>query len=115
MAAVGVAMNHGTHPTGINFGMPRVGHENFAALFDARVSVFRVIHYRDIVPHYPLEAFGYRHPAGQLWEPREAFNGTLTTCSGQEDPLCADSVPPYQWKPSDHMTYLGVHNDNCAS
>jgi hypothetical protein len=62
-----------------------------------------------------MEPFGYRHAYAQLWEPRETFDGTLVTCVGEEDPKCADSVPPYDWRPSDHMVYLGVHNTNCAT
>ena len=96
--------------------MPRVGHQDFASLFERVVAGYRVVHFRDIVPHYPLmEPFGYRHPFAQLWEPQELFNGTLVACVGEEDPKCADSVPPYDWRPKDHMTYLGVHNSNCAN
>jgi hypothetical protein len=99
----------------INFGSPRVGHQDFAALLESRVALFRVVHFEDIVPHYPLmEPFGYRHSFTELWEPFEVYNGTFIVCKGEEDPHCADSVKPWDFKPSDHMVYLGVRNSNCV-
>jgi len=105
----------------VNFGMPRVGHKDSADLFEQNVeSSFRVVHYRDIVPHYPLrvgvEDKLYHHVGKELWESQEHFNGTLKHCDGSgEDMQCSDSIPVWRWEPSDHMTYLGVANDNCKT
>ena len=106
-----------------NFGMPRLGYQDFADLFDKHVeSSFRVVHYRDIVPHYPLRIekgllrgpFHYHHVGSELWEPHKLFNGTLRHCNGSgEDPQCSDSIPIWHWDPDDHMTYMGIPNDNC--
>lgn len=102
----------------INFGMPRVGYKDFAKLFHDNVdSSFRVVHFRDIVPHYPLRikhAFPFHHVGSELWEPQKHFNGTLRHCDGSgEDPHCSDSLPIWHWDPADHMNYLGIQNDNC--
>jgi predicted lipase len=51
VAAVDVALTLGVRPMMINFGMPRVGLQNFASLFERVVDGYRVVHYRDIVPH----------------------------------------------------------------
>lgn len=106
-----------------NFGMPRLGYPDFAQLFHEHVeSSFRVVHYRDIVPHYPLRIqkgllrshFRYHHVGSELWEPQKQFNGMLTHCNGSgEDPHCSDSIPLWHWDSDDHMTYLGIPNDNC--
>lgn len=106
-----------------NFGMPRLGYKDFSQLFHEHVeSPFRVVHYRDIVPHYPLRVekgllrapFHYHHVGSELWEPLKQFNGTLVHCDGSgEDPHCSDSVPLWHWDPDDHMTYMGIPNNNC--
>ena len=103
--------------------MPRVGYADFVELFEDHVeSSFRVVHFRDIVPHFPLRfpkgvmrrAFPYHHVATELWEPQKHFNGTLVHCNGSgEDLHCSDAVPLWQWDPDDHKTYLGIPNDNC--
>jgi hypothetical protein len=101
----------------VNFGMPRLGYQDCADLFDQHVgksSAFRVVHYRDIVPHYPLRDLEYHHVGTELWEPQEQFNGTLKQCDGSgEDEQCSDSVPVWRWNPHDHLTYLGIATDNC--
>ncbi|PAV60757.1 hypothetical protein WR25_25424 [Diploscapter pachys] len=46
----------------VTFGEPRVGDPTFAASNDKQLSYhFRVTHSRDVVPHIPEEAFGYKH------------------------------------------------------
>jgi len=105
--------------------MPRAGYQDFVDLFQANVlSSFRVVHFQDIVPHYPLRFQQgivehvlppYHHVAMELWEPYEVFTGTLQHCymGAGEDPRCSNSVKPWRWNPDDHMTYLGIPNDNC--
>ena len=48
------------------FGQPRVGNEAFAAAFAAAVSEFRLVHYADIVPHFPPQFLGYSHPPTEV-------------------------------------------------
>eukprot|EP00042_Codosiga_hollandica_P058633 m.886982 g.886982 ORF g.886982 m.886982 type:complete len:66 (-) comp59916_c1_seq6:5272-5469(-) len=48
---------------------------------------------------------------GQIWNFEEAYLGpsSLRQCdSSGEDPTCADSVPPTEYKKEDHIVYLGV-------
>lgn len=41
-------------------GCPRVGNQAFTSYFDKIVPIsYRVVNYKDIVPHLPMEAFGY--------------------------------------------------------
>ena len=99
----------------INFGMPRVGNGAFAALFGAAgVAGVRAVHRRDIVPHLPLRAYprtDYHHVATEVW----FAAGGWRVCDGSgEDPACADSLEPWQWRPADHNVYLGVRNNNCG-
>jgi hypothetical protein len=51
VAAVDVALTLGVRPLMISFGMPRVGLQSFASLFEKAVDGYRVVHFRDIVPH----------------------------------------------------------------
>lgn len=102
-----------------NLGMPRVGHEDFVQLFHDHVeSSYRVVHYRDIVPHYPLRInhiSPYHHVGSEVWIPQKDFNGTLQLCDGSgEDPDCSGSLKMWQWDPDDHNTYLGLWNNDCG-
>ena len=51
------------------FGQPRVGNPTFAAAFAAVVDEYRVVHWRDLVPHLPLELMGYAHPPTEVCVP----------------------------------------------
>lgn len=44
------------------FGAPRIGNEKLASFLKLKLPVsYRIIHYRDLAPHLPFEANGYRH------------------------------------------------------
>ncbi len=46
-----------------NFGQPRVGDANLAQFMKTKLNgIFRVVHYKDIVPHVPFEWLKYVHP-----------------------------------------------------
>jgi len=104
-----------------NYGMPRVGNRAFSDLF-RKLDIYpswRCVHYHDWVPHLPFEGFplyGY-HISREIWWYTEGNAKKWRECSDKiaEDPTCSDSVPFYEWTPSDHDVYLGVHNDNCRS
>lgn len=73
----------------INFGQPRVGDDAYAAFAEQRFpKVFRQTHYKDTVPHVPLESQGFRHIATEVYEDNK-LNYTICDGSG-EDPHCAD-------------------------
>lgn len=101
-----------------NFGMPRIGDDNFAALFDKTITEsYRMVHNHDIVPHLPLRDWGFHHSSREVWDRINSTSGEdyYVVCDDSgEDPSCCDSVPTTEWSPSDHLIYMGVHNDNCA-
>ena len=51
-----------------NYGCPRVGNQNFAHYVDTTISTYyRVVHYKDPIPHLPLKDMGFWHPAFEVW------------------------------------------------
>lgn len=89
-----------------NFGSPRVGNLNFFADFAYFVlSSYRMTNQKDIVPHLPLEDFGFHHIATEIWE---KTNTTFVICDGSgEDPTCSDSVD-IALSVYDHLHYMDV-------
>lgn len=77
-----------------NFGQPRTGDSDYAAFCNATFkNQYRVVHYKDPVPHspptWPVE---YHHTATEYFETEEVFSETsLKQCDGSgEDPTCSD-------------------------
>ena len=101
-----------------NFGQPRTGDQKYADFVTSRAEfpeLWRVVHYRDIVPHWPFsEHMGFAHACSEEYEDE---NGVLTSCGRSsswerpcEDPACsAQFDEPRYWRPDDHMTYLGYY------
>lgn len=91
----------------VNYGSPRIGNDKFVEFAsNAIVDKSRHTHYKDIVPHVPVH-YRFTHISGEVYEPKELFDGTLQMCSGYEDPTCS-----YQWHVTsidDHMHYLGLY------
>ena len=48
------------------FGQPRVGNAAYATAFSSLAQEFRVVHYKDIVPHLPPELLGFHHVATEV-------------------------------------------------
>jgi len=104
----------------VTFGSPRVGNAAFrdahyAAMAHPQggggeaVPCWRVTHYRDMVPHLPQEALGYRHVATEVYY-NEA-NTVYRVCDDAEaeDPQCSDRCAPTHCNSvDDHLNYLGV-------
>ena len=77
------------------------------------------------MPHWPFnQGLGYFHVCTEEFEdelgrlhtcgttPASSATSGLTSC---EDPNCSDQFDqPHEWRPDQHMTYLGVPID-CAS
>ena len=60
----------------------------FGATF-ADVPAFRVTHYKDPVPHLPLEAMGFHHTAREVYYAQ--WNNDYTVCDGSgEDGGCSN-------------------------
>eukprot|EP00164_Ancoracysta_twista_P011337 GFYU01017445.1.p1 GENE.GFYU01017445.1~~GFYU01017445.1.p1 ORF type:complete len:360 (-),score=123.05 GFYU01017445.1:116-1195(-) len=91
----------------INFGEPRVGNEAFSQVYhNTFPDALRVVHYNDIVPHLPPDAFGFHHVPTEAWEQKD---GTVKVCNSTgEDKSCSWSVPLYDYSAEAHLTYLGV-------
>jgi len=96
-------------PAHYTFGQPRDGDEVYASTFNSVLGtsrLFRVVHYKDIVPHLPFEWMGFHHSPREVW-----FNEAQTSyqvCDGTgEDPNCSDSLT-IATSISDHLNYLDL-------
>ena len=88
------------------FGQPRVGNPAYGEAYAGAVSEYRVVHYKDIVPHLPLEAMGFHHVPTEVWY-NEA-SSSYQVCNGSgEDPSCSDSLT-IAASIEDHLHYLNV-------
>ena len=100
------------------FGQPRLGDANFSRFYGSVVPLTqRMVHYQDIVPHYPFVALGYHHVASEIWEITNASMPlTYIICDkGGEDPFCSDSVPAKDWHPKQHMVYMNITENDCGT
>ena len=78
--------------TMVNFGQPRVGDKKFAAFVTANThDSFRVVHYKDQVPHLPFNSYplNFYHACTEEYED---LDGSVRTCSTSqcEDETCSD-------------------------
>jgi len=66
---------------------------------------YRVTHYKDIVPHVPIEKMFYHQAFQEIYEDE---NGNVKLCSltDPEDKTCSDQFWTYDISP--HLTYLGT-------
>lgn len=79
----------------ITFASPRMGNKQFAEAINSKIlNVFRVVHYRDPVPHMPPHAFGFQHYASEVWYDVEDSTH-WEQCEGAENKNCSDSVHFY--------------------
>ena len=114
LTALDLAQTYGSGVSVYNYGCPRIFNQagaNWASGGAVYIGARRT-HYQDIVPHLPQEIFGFVHTNGEIYEggPISSYpnfpGGPLQTCSGEEDPNCAD-----QWDGTsiaDHLLYSGV-------
>jgi len=72
----------------------------------AGAAVYRLVHFADIVPHLPPEAWGYTHHVSEVWFNEQA--SVWRACSNRtgEDPTCSDQLPASSLTVSDHSEYL---------
>jgi len=91
-----------------NYGLPRVGNENFSDFYRTLVpNTFRVVNGHDVVPHLPPMDLGFYHVPTEVWEnPGETL--TFKVCNGSgEDPTCSDSQY-LDLSIFDHLHYLNL-------
>jgi len=105
IAAVNLSSTFNLNLTMYNYGEPRTGNDVFADYYHSQVpSTFRVVNYRDLVPHYPPELIGFHHVATEVWYDG---SGNYNICDESgEDPNCSDSIWVYSI--GDHVDYMGV-------
>lgn len=120
------------------FGKPRVGNANFSALLrnDSGMEVYRVTHFRDIVPHLPPQLVGFHHTTQEvsgLFAPvieivmmwmlmndclgvfvqifYDQFSSSYRNCSREdgEDTACSNNCSIFGCTSIvDHLTYLNI-------
>ncbi|TYZ60198.1 hypothetical protein PybrP1_003520 [[Pythium] brassicae (nom. inval.)] len=92
------------------FGAPRAGNAEFsAALRNASLDVFRVTHFRDVVPHLPPTWIGFQHTTREVFY--DEFQSDYRLCSEDsgEDMACSNACSPFGCTSVvDHLTYLNV-------
>ncbi|ORY43600.1 alpha/beta-hydrolase [Rhizoclosmatium globosum] len=99
----------------INIGEPRTGNTAFYQYVLGRgfKQVSRVVNYADIVPHFPLNSWGYTHHTQEHWVD---WYGDLVYCddvsNNGEDDNCANTMPPFV-SVTDHLNYFGIALGSC--
>lgn len=91
-----------------NFGQPRVGNDAYALYANKMITEqYRHTHYKDIVPHVPGDAMGFKHSIEEVYED---VDGKLTFCSttDAEDKTCSDQFHSWQLSADYHCDYLGT-------
>mmetsp|Transcript_13528 Transcript_13528/g.18053 ORF Transcript_13528/g.18053 Transcript_13528/m.18053 type:complete len:316 (-) Transcript_13528:288-1235(-) len=103
------------------FGSPRVGDDTFASTFESQATFdsIRVTHYRDMVPHLPMQkALKFHHIATEVFYADEDST-YYKICDGTgEDDDCSNSCYPLHCTSvSDHLYYLNttIGSDGCSS
>ena len=87
------------------FGEPRVANAALAKFaMGALGAYWRHVHWKDIVPHAPLEAMGFHHTRSEIFFNEASSVHTLCDGSG-EDPACSDQFV-VATSVSDHLRYL---------
>lgn len=104
-------------PQLVNFGQPRAGDANFAQWAEHQMlSYYRVVHWRDIVPHVPVTFVGpqgFLHGGTEVWYSEE--NQFHIVCDMGEDYQCSDSL--IDLSVADHIHYMFIAMDGsiCAT
>jgi len=115
LTALGLAPLYGASRVKLyNYGCPRMFNQAGAIWASSGVISIgaRRTHYKDMVPHTPPEAMGFRHTAGEIYENGPSSNypnfpgGPLQDCQGLEDTSCADQYDGASI--SDHLLYSGL-------
>jgi len=90
-----------------DFGQPRVGDKAYASFSNSKVSTWRVVHNKDMVPHVPYTTgMDFYHVCREQFQD---VNNNLKTCDTScEDPTCGDQYSFAQTNIDDHLVYLGM-------
>lgn len=105
-----------------SYASPRVGDAAWAAASDARLAAlavphYRVVLYRDLVPHLPLSNMffqGWTHTGSEIYYNATSL-GAYTHCAEAGDKRCSAQWSALQGHPCDHCSYLGMNPCDCGS
>lgn len=112
LMALDLSYNHDMEDLFVySFGSPRIGDNAFANLFNKRLGDrhWRVVHYRDVVPHNPSSSIGYRHVAREVLE----HNGYKVCKHSGEDKHC--SAKYWRLSAKDHSRYMHIPTGKCSA
>ncbi|EPB65289.1 triacylglycerol lipase, partial [Ancylostoma ceylanicum] len=92
----------------VTLGQPRTGDLVFAIAHHTQIEyAFRVVHWRDIVPHLPFgKEFGYRHHRQEVFYKRGMNPGEFVVCKGNEERECSNGLY-FASSIKDHTHYFG--------
>lgn len=108
--------NSGIANSVYNYGQPRVGDQQFASCAASKLTVTRVTHLKDVVPHSPFESWGYVHESREAYESTSTdVNPQVKDCSSSngEDLSCSDQWALKETNVDDHLLYLGLKISDC--
>ncbi|CAG8609990.1 2864_t:CDS:2, partial [Ambispora gerdemannii] len=71
----------------VTFGQPRIGNDVLARYFDKTISIHRIVHTTDLLPHLPPRSLGYLHMDDEIWisDDKTAMSGGTLSCDGNEN------------------------------
>jgi hypothetical protein len=90
----------------LTLGKPRVGNVHFSDFYQASRAAavsFRLVHWRDPLPHVPPMEMGFVHESQEVWYNEDSTKYKL--CAGVEHPDCSDAV--YVFNITDHLSFFG--------
>lgn len=117
----------GWNPQVTTFGEPRIGNQALMKYIDHRFELGteksknstyrRVTHVDDPVPLLPLEEWGYRMHAGEVYISKAELSPSVTDlqhCVGDEDPRCIAGAESYTDAPMDEDGGESLRNERWA-
>ena len=105
-ASIDIIKNFGPIDEFYTYGSPRVGNLEFATHSNTLVKGSfntRITHYKDPVPHLPLESWGFFHVDREVYYSQD--NSEFTVCIPGEDDQCSNSM--LDIFVGDHLNYMG--------
>ncbi|CDO69232.1 hypothetical protein BN946_scf185042.g134 [Trametes cinnabarina] len=92
-AMLRMALSDDVQVQSVVFGLPRVGNQAWADLFDSLIPDFaHVTNQKDPVPAVPPHALDFQHPQGEIHitaVDKNTGNATMVACPGQENQNCS--------------------------
>lgn len=98
-----------------NFGCTRIGNAALAQYLAPRVdSLYRVVHNRDVIPHFPSQAYLYHHSPFEVFWNEQMTEYIICNESGEDNKCSNQYSPNFSFK--DHGFYfIDIRNLPCWS